>query len=74
MSLFADRLPLATLLAGTAIVLGCADDPGTRTTTAAGQPTARPSILIISIDTLRADHLGCYGDANAATPNRNNFV
>ena len=28
---------------------------------------AAPNVLVISIDTLRADHLGCYGDA---TPRR----
>lgn len=30
---------------------------------------ARPSILVISIDTLRADRLGCYGASAAETPN-----
>jgi choline-sulfatase len=28
----------------------------------------RPNILLVTIDTLRADHLGCYGYGNAATP------
>jgi arylsulfatase A-like enzyme/Tfp pilus assembly protein PilF len=28
-----------------------------------------PSILLISIDTTRADRLGCYGDPRGATPN-----
>ncbi|MDR3677759.1 MAG: sulfatase-like hydrolase/transferase [Acidobacteriota bacterium] len=27
-----------------------------------------PSILLITIDTLRADHVGCYGDARVGTP------
>jgi len=27
-----------------------------------------PSVLLITIDTLRADHVGCYGDARIATP------
>jgi arylsulfatase A-like enzyme/cytochrome c-type biogenesis protein CcmH/NrfG len=26
------------------------------------------NVLLVTIDTLRADHLGCYGDAAAATP------
>jgi arylsulfatase A-like enzyme/Flp pilus assembly protein TadD len=30
---------------------------------------AKPNILLITIDTLRADHLGCYGDNAAETPN-----
>jgi choline-sulfatase len=29
---------------------------------------ARPNVLLITIDTLRADRLGCYGDRDAATP------
>lgn len=28
-----------------------------------------PRIILITIDTLRPDHLGCYGNANANTPN-----
>lgn len=28
-----------------------------------------PNIILITIDTLRADHVGCYGDRSAATPN-----
>ncbi|HWW88352.1 MAG TPA: sulfatase-like hydrolase/transferase, partial [Vicinamibacterales bacterium] len=28
----------------------------------------RPNVLLISIDTLRADHLGSYGYAGAQTP------
>jgi choline-sulfatase len=33
-----------------------------------GRP-APPNVLVITIDTLRADHLGCYGFATARTPN-----
>lgn len=29
----------------------------------------RPSVVLITIDTLRADHLGCYGDSQIQTPN-----
>ena len=29
----------------------------------------KPNILLISIDSLRADHVGCYGYARATTPN-----
>src|SRR5512138_150503 len=28
----------------------------------------RPNVLLVTIDTLRADHVGCYGDARAQTP------
>ncbi len=31
-------------------------------------PRSRPSVLLISVDTLRADHLGCYGYARATSP------
>lgn len=34
-----------------------------------GGAPRRPNILIISIDTLRADHLGCYGHPAVKTPN-----
>ena len=30
---------------------------------------SRPNVLLVTIDTLRADHLGAYGDGNAETPN-----
>jgi arylsulfatase A-like enzyme/Tfp pilus assembly protein PilF len=33
------------------------------------QPQRRPSILLITLDTTRADHVGAYGDRRAATPN-----
>jgi arylsulfatase A-like enzyme len=32
------------------------------------QATERPSILLVTIDTLRADRVGVYGDPNARTP------
>ncbi len=31
-------------------------------------PDPGPSLLLITLDTTRADHLGCYGDRDAATP------
>jgi choline-sulfatase len=33
-----------------------------------GAQTKPPDIYLITIDTLRADHVHCYGDANAQTP------
>lgn len=35
----------------------------------AQQPPLKPDVLLITIDTLRADRLGCYGYAAASTPN-----
>src|SRR6266568_2957481 len=32
-------------------------------------PTASPNVVFITIDTLRPDHLGCYGDKQIGTPN-----
>jgi arylsulfatase A-like enzyme/Flp pilus assembly protein TadD len=34
----------------------------------AAEPS-KPNVIVITIDTLRADHLHCYGDADVATPN-----
>src|SRR4051812_41591045 len=34
----------------------------------AAAPAAKPDVYLITVDTLRADHVGCYGDAKAATP------
>ena len=38
----------------------------------AGSPRSsspeRPNVLLVTIDTLRADHVGCYGDKEASTP------
>ena len=33
------------------------------------QSESRPNILLITLDTTRADHLGCYGYEKAQTPN-----
>ncbi|MHC4473946.1 MAG: sulfatase [Planctomycetota bacterium] len=51
-----DRNPLAlVLLLVLLVVAGCgAQEP--------------PNVLVICIDTLRADHLGCHGDARGLTP------
>ena len=32
------------------------------------QAWAKQNLVLITMDTTRADHLGCYGDAAAATP------
>jgi arylsulfatase A-like enzyme/Tfp pilus assembly protein PilF len=36
---------------------------------ALGAPAAGPNVVVITIDTLRADHLGCYGYKQIRTPN-----
>src|SRR5437763_13666027 len=55
-------LALGSLLAG----------PPARTVFAADKPhalKARPNLLLLSVDSLRADHLGAYGYAGGTTPN-----
>ena len=53
--------------AGTiAVILLIAAGSTGRTTAAAGRPG--PDLLLITIDTLRADRLGCYGPAPVRTP------
>lgn len=47
------------LLALAAAAGGCRDDGA----------TPPPSVLVITLDTTRADRLGCYGKADAGTPN-----
>ncbi len=32
------------------------------------EPPVRPSVVLITLDTTRADHLGCYGGARTGTP------
>ncbi|MFG0320096.1 MAG: sulfatase [Planctomycetota bacterium JB042] len=51
--------PLASALALGALLLGASCSKA---------PDARPSFLLISIDTLRADHVGCYGYERDTTP------
>jgi arylsulfatase A-like enzyme len=50
-------------LAGATVVVGALDSPG-----AFAQRPDGPNVLIIVIDTLRADHVGAYG-GRAVTPN-----
>jgi len=51
-----------------AVILPCAAMfPGCRIAFSA-DPRASPSVILISVDTLRADHLSCYGYRRASTP------
>lgn len=66
-----DRLALsrwALGVAGTALVLGLVftrigPDGAWR------RPADRPDVVLITLDTVRADHVGCYGYARNTTPN-----
>lgn len=48
-----------------AVLAGCGGEPGAEVPAPAGAPPAAPArapnVLLVSFDTLRADHLGCYG-------------
>jgi choline-sulfatase len=59
---------IALVIAGAAFAFGGRDIPHAAKV-AVGAKSERPDVLLITIDTLRADHLGCYGDAGARTPN-----
>ena len=41
---------------------------------AVSPPPARPSVILISIDTLRADHLSSYGYSEIRTPHIDSFA
>lgn len=51
-----------------ACVLLMAVLPGCRRAAPAAPPGERPNVLLVTIDTLRADRVGCYGHAGASTP------
>lgn len=58
------RKPAAVMAAAAFIAYGAA-------LALSGKPTAEgsPNILLISVDTLRSDHLGCYGYERNTSPN-----
>jgi len=41
---------------------------------AAGGRTGRYNVLLLTVDTLRADHLGCYGYSRASTPHMDHLA
>ena len=55
-------LRLAFFIACLALVCGCKRDASPEA------PATRPNVVVITVDTLRADHLGCYGFEGARTP------
>jgi arylsulfatase len=60
-----ERRGLACLLAWASAWLGCGDmGPGPATEA----PPAAAHLLLVTVDTLRADHLGCYGGTLDLTP------
>jgi choline-sulfatase len=66
------RLALLAGLAAAACTNRDVDESGRPSGAAIQRPReagAKPSVLLISIDTTRADRLGCYGRQGASTPN-----
>lgn len=61
------------MLAGLAVALGCgrADEASQRPGVVPNEP---PSIVLITADTLRADHLGAYGYTRDTSPNFDAFA
>ncbi|HJM55951.1 MAG: hypothetical protein CMJ98_02100 [Planctomycetes bacterium] len=53
------RLPLACLLALGTCTLAAAQVPALK----------RPNVVVITLDTMRADHMGCYGYFRKTSPN-----
>ena len=49
--------------AALALLVACGGDPRP-----GSQPPPPPTVLLLTLDTTRADRLGCYGDATAHTP------
>ena len=55
---FLSRMIRAGVVVSFLVVAGCASHEG----------SPRPNVILISLDTLRADHLGCYGYPRSTTP------
>jgi arylsulfatase A-like enzyme/Tfp pilus assembly protein PilF len=64
-SLSARRAALRTSFTSTLLLVACLTCTGAVLRAA----DARPNVIVITIDTLRADHLGCYGYRQIQTPN-----
>src|SRR4051794_40997566 len=61
---FARRAPVRTIAVAVAVLIAAAG-----VWLLVRQPHApRPNLLLITVDTLRADHVGAYGAATGATP------
>ncbi|TAJ24055.1 MAG: hypothetical protein EPO68_02115 [Planctomycetota bacterium] len=61
------RRPLS-LVAGACLAIASACGGDAPSAGAGGRAAPRPNVVLISIDTLRADHLSCYGYARATSP------
>jgi arylsulfatase A-like enzyme len=60
--MFGSKRRAGALLAVFVLLASCGRDPG------------RPNVVLISIDSLRADHLSCYGYRQRTSPNLDQFA
>ncbi|HTE05129.1 MAG TPA: sulfatase, partial [Planctomycetota bacterium] len=71
------RISGVLALAALAALAGCGGDSGAEGN-GGGKPSAPagppPNVLVITLDTLRADRVGCYGGARATTPHLDAFA
>jgi arylsulfatase A-like enzyme/Flp pilus assembly protein TadD len=62
------RSLLASVLAATMLPGTAAANPQARKPAPSAKSRPRPNVILITIDTLRADHVGCYGSQAVKTP------
>jgi len=62
------RASLRSLIAIALLAVALLSCPGSRETSSTGSPTPGAPVIIVSIDTLRADHLPAYGYKGVETP------
>jgi arylsulfatase A-like enzyme len=63
------QVALCALLLVAFVVPACGELDESHPEASAPARMPMPNLVLITIDTLRADHLGCYGYADAQTPN-----
>ena len=59
-------VPIAAVAAAASLLAGCGG--GQETPSRPQEPQRGLNVLLITLDTTRADRLGCYGYAKAETP------
>jgi arylsulfatase A-like enzyme/uncharacterized membrane protein YeaQ/YmgE (transglycosylase-associated protein family) len=64
----------AGLILGLGVCYHAISTPPTRVRAQAGGPAPRPNIVVIILDTVRADHLSAYGYQRPTTPNIDRFA
>ena len=63
------RIPIAAALAVLLVACSSEEPPVPTATTPDPKPTAPPHVVLVVLDTLRADHLSCYGYERETSPN-----